>query len=353
MPKSSHRRLAAAGLPPGSVVHVGVERTAAVGITAMCYDADGVRESRPAGPDQCPATAPRGVTWINVDGVHDTALIERIGRRFDLHPLVMEDIVNTTQRPKIETYDGALFVVTKMLTWDAAAARVHCEHVSFVLLGGCLLSFQEVSGDVFDTIRQRIRSGKGRIRAAGADYLLYALLDALVDYYFVVLEAIGDQIEDLQDMQTAGPAPDTPRRIGHLKRQMVTLRRAIWPMREAMGALTRDEQALIEADTRVYLRDLYDHTIQVIETAETYRDGLSGTLDIYLSSVSNRMNEVMKVLTIIATIFIPLTFIAGIYGMNFERMPELKWYYGYPAAMAVMLVIAVLMLVYFRRKRWL
>ena len=295
----------------------------------------------------------RTVTWVNVDGIHLLAETAAMGDCLELHPLVLEDVANTNQRPKAEDYGDYLYVVLKMLAYDDEANQTTSEQISLVLGPDYVVSFQERPGDVFGAIRERIRSAKGRIRKMGADYLAYCLLDALVDNYFVVLEKIGDRIEFFEDQLVTEPTAGTLHEIHNLKREMIFLRKSVWPLREVIGALQRGESKLIQDSTGIYLRDVYDHTIQVIDTAETFRDMLSGMLDIYLSSVSNRMNEVMKVLTVIATIFIPLTFLAGVYGMNFKHMPELQWVWAYPALWLVMLAIALVMLLYFHRRKWL
>jgi len=293
------------------------------------------------------------VTWINIDGIQRIDVIEKIGKYFSLHPLALEDIVNTGQRPKMEDFVDYIFVVLKMLYYDEKERETKAEQLSLVLGPNWVISFQENEGDVFDPIRERIRADKGRIRKMGADYLVYALIDAVVDNYFIILEKIGEKIEEIEDELVANPAPETLQAIHNLKRQMIFLRKSVWPLREVISRLERWESQLINKSTDIYLRDVYDHTIQVIDAIETFRDMLSGMLDIYLSSVSNRMNEVMKVLTIIATIFIPLTLVAGLYGMNFRYMPELEWPWGYPLVLFFMFAIGVLMLIYFRKKKWL
>ena len=292
------------------------------------------------------------VTWLNIDGVHKPEIIEQVGTHFGLHPLVLEDIANTGQRPKMEDFDDYIYVVLKMLRFDAKENETKAEQVSIILGLDFVISFQEREGDVFDTVRERLRNNKGRIRKMGADYLTYALIDAIVDHYFVILENLGETIEDIEDKLVTNPSRETLRTIHDLKREMIFLRKSVWPLREVISRLERSESALINKSTCVYLRDVYDHTIQVMDAVETFRDMLSGMLDIYLSSVSNRMNEVMKVLTVIATIFIPLTFLAGIYGMNFRYMPELEQAWSYPVVLTVMFIIAIMMVFYFRRKKW-
>jgi magnesium transporter len=293
------------------------------------------------------------VTWINIDGLHEVGIIEKIGKHFSIHPLILEDILHTGQRPKMEDFEDYIFLVVKMFYYDEKDDEIKMEQVSLLLGSNFVISFQEREGDIFDPIRERIRNHKGRIRMMKADYLGYALLDTIVDNYFIILEKIGEDIENIEEELVTRPTPETLQTIHNLKRELIVLRKSIWPLREVVNSLERGESPLINEATGVYLRDVYDHTIQVIDTIETFRDMVSGMLDIYLSSISNKMNEVMKVLTIIATIFIPLTFVAGIYGMNFEFMPELKWHWGYFAALLVMVAVAVIMVFYFRRKRWL
>lgn len=347
------------GLPPGSLIHVGERRTDEVGITIIDYDEKNFNEKQAESVEECFKYRDEPtVTWINIEGLHEVGVIEELGNHFGLHPLLLEDILNTEQRPKIEDFDDHLFIILKMLYYDEKSEEIKFEHISLVLGSNFVISFQETEGDVFDTIRDRIRNGKGRIRRMGSDYLMYALIDAVVDNYFIVMEKIGDVIEDMEEELVEDPSPDTLQDIYNLKREMIFLRKSVWPLREVISRLQRGESDLIQETTYVYLRDVYDHTIQVIDTIETFRDLLSGMLDVYLSSINNRMSEIMKVLTIIATIFIPLTFIAGVYGMNFDpaaspwNMPELEWYWGYPAVLLVMSLITVVMLIYFRRRGW-
>jgi magnesium transporter len=343
------------GLSPGALVHIGKKKIEKARIRLVDYDETQLQEKEPKTIEECfPFKDLPTVTWVNVDGLHNISIMEKIGKHFGLHPLVLEDILNTEQRPKIEDFDDHIFVVLKMLYYDDGQDEIGAEQISIILGSNFVLSFQERVGDIFDPLRERIRSAKGRVRKMGPDYLAYNLLDAIVDNYFVVLEKLGEQIEGMEEELVTNPTPKTLQTIHNLKREMIFLRKSVWPLREVVSRLERGESSLIKEATGIYLRDAYDHTIQVIDTVETYRDMLSGMLDIYLSSISNRMNQVMKVLTIIATIFIPLTFVAGIYGMNFEYMPELKWHWFYPKAFwLVMLGVAALMLVYFRRKRWL
>lgn len=343
-----------AGLPPGTVVPVGAQPVEHSRITVMDYDEARLEEKQFENIDDIlPFKDSPTVTWINIDGVYRPDLIERLGKHFGVHPLVLEDIANTAQRPKMEDFGDYIFVVLKMIRPGTGNGNIVSEQVSLLLAPGYVISFQEVEGDVFESIRERIRRSKGRIRRMKADYLAYALIDAVVDNYFIILEGFGDRMEEMEGSLVANPGPETLQEIHSLKREMIRLRRSVWPLREALSMLERSESDLIAETTFVYLRDVYDHTIQVIDTVESLRDMVSGMLDTYLSSVSNRMNEVMKVLTIIATIFIPLTFIAGIYGMNFAFMPELGWRPAYFIVLGIMTGIAVAMVLYFKRKRWL
>ncbi len=323
-------------------------------ITIIDYDEEKFQEKEVETIDEVfPFSDKSTATWINLDGIHQVDSIEKIGKHFKIHPLVLEDIMNTGQRPKMEDFNNYLFLVLKMLSYDEEENETKTEQVSLILSSNYVISFQESEGDVFDPIRERIRTDRGRIRKMGVDYLAYSLIDAIVDNYFMVLEKIGEKIEDIEDELVKNPTPEVLHTIHRLKRELIFLRKSVWPLREVISRLERWESPLIDKSIDIYLRDVYDHTIQVIDALETFRDMLSGMLDIYLSSVSNRMNEVMKVLTIIATIFIPLTLVAGIYGMNFKYMPELDWVWGYPMVYTVMLAVSAVMLVYFRRKKWL
>jgi magnesium transporter len=342
------------GLSPGSLVHIGEKKVEKVRITVIDYDVDQFQEKEVETIEECfPFKDTPTVTWINIDGLHEVQIIEKIGEHFAIHPLIQEDIVHTGQRPKMEDMESYIFVVARMLFYNDETREIESEQVSLILGPNYVISFQEKEGDIFDPVRERIRKGKGRIRRMKADYLAYALVDTLVDNYFIILENLGEKIEGMEDELVANPRPQTLQTIHILKREMIFLRKSVWPLREVISSLERGEPSLIDPSTEMYFRDVYDHTIQVMDTVETFRDMVSGMLDTYLSSLSNRMNEVMKVLTIIATIFIPLTFVAGIYGMNFEFMPELKWHWGYFAALGLMVVIFIGMVFYFKRKRWL
>lgn len=343
-----------AGLSPGTLVHIGERKTEEVNISMIDYDESQIQEKDASTVGEClPFKEKPTVTWINVSGIHDVTVIEEFGKAFNIHPLLLEDIVHSDQRPKLEDYDDYLFLVLRMLRYDEAKEELQSEQVSLILGPNFVITFQEREGDVFDAVRARIRNGKGKIRKMGCDYLTYALIDSVVDHYFLVFEKYGEKIEVLQDEVLSQPTPETLQVIQRTKRDMIFLRKSVWPLREAINALQRGESSLVTDNVNIYLRDVHDHTIQVIDTIETFRDIISGTLDVYLSSVSNKMNAVMKVLTIIATIFMPMTFIAGIYGMNFKYMPELEWHWAYPVIWAVIIVLGVLMLMGFKRKKWL
>lgn len=352
--KLNKKRSNKAGLPPGTPVYIGEKKHEEVKISIIDYDEAQFQERKAKAIEECfPFKDTPTVTWINIDGIHQVDIIEKIGKHFDLHPLIMEDIVNTEQRPKMDDSGHYIFIVLKMLYYDEKENEAKVEQVSIILGDNFVISFQEREGDIFDPIRERIRNGKGRVRKMGADYLAYTLLDAIVDNYFIILEKLGERIEELEDRLVTDPRPETLHEIHKLKREMIFLRKSVWPLREVISGLERVESSLIRKAIRIYLRDIYDHTIQVIDTVETFRDMLSGMHDTFLSSISNRMNEVMKVLTIIATIFIPLTFIAGVYGMNFKFMPELEWRWAYFTVWIVIVIAAISMVIFFKRKKWL
>jgi magnesium transporter len=292
------------------------------------------------------------VTWLRVAGSLQVETLKEIGSNLSTHPLTLEDILDTSQRPKMEDFGRYLFIELNMLIWDHDQSQIQTEQVSLILGENYVLTFQENESDVFGAVRQRLQEDVSRLVKQGADYLVYTLIDAIVDNYFVVLENLGEQIEFLEDELISDPDRGTIHTIHELKRELIFLRKSIWPLREIIGVLERGESALFQQSSLIYLRDLYDHTIQVIDTVETFRDMVSGLLDIYLSSISNRMNEVMKVLTIISTVFIPLSFIVGLYGMNFVYMPELQWKWGYFAIWVLIILVVLGMLTYFRRKKW-
>ncbi|MBN2828886.1 MAG: magnesium/cobalt transporter CorA [Candidatus Cloacimonetes bacterium] len=348
--KTSHKK----GLPPGSLVFVGNEKQEKIRIRIFNYDEENLKEIEVNRIEEVfPFKEQKTTTWINVDGLHRTEVIESIGKHYDIHPLILEDILNTNQRPKMEETDNNLFIVLKMLDYDAEKNEINSEQVSFILVENCVISFQEREGDVFDHLRERLRQNVGKVRKMQADYLTYLFLDAVIDNYFVILEKLGDKIEDLEEKLIANPSKEMMEQIHNLKREIIFLRKSIWPLRDVINGLERSESPLIKKSTEIYLRDLYDHTIQVIDTVETFRDIVTGMMDLYLTSVSNRMNEVMKVLTIFAAIFIPLTFLAGVYGMNFKYMPELNWKFAYPIWWGISIIAGLLMLAFFKKKKWL
>ena len=341
------------GLPPGTPVFVGEQQSEAVKITLYDYDDAHTERRIVQSIEECfPYKDMPSVTWINVDGLHDVAMLERLAHDYGLHPLTIEDIVNTQQRPKVEFFDNYIALNLKMYTFDINTYELDIDHVSLVLGKNFVLTFQERQGDLFDAIRARIQYNKGKIKKGGADYLAYSLLDAIVDGYFKVLDRIGDEIENIEEKLFTNPESSILEDLHDLRQELIFFRKTVWPLRTIMNELDRQETELIEDSTSVYLRDLYDHVVQVIETLETFREMLSGHLEVYLSTISNKTNEIMKFLTIIGTIFIPLTFIAGVYGMNFKHMPELEWRWGYYLIWAVMIGIGVALLAYFRKKNW-
>jgi magnesium transporter len=347
--KRSHK----AGLPPGSLVAVGDGKSSSTRISLMDYSDRKIVEKTIVRVQECiPFKNKPTVTWVNVEGLHDIAVLAELGRCMGLHPLVMEDILNTDQRPKIEDFGRYVYLVLKELSYDEAKKEVASEQVSIIIGKNFVVSLTERESPVFARVKDRIRSGKGRLREHGADYLAYTLLDSIVDNYFGLLERVEEQIEEIEESLVNNPTQKTMHQLNHLKREMIFLRKSLWPMREMLNSLDRVESGLVTPNTKVYLKDVQDHILQVIDTIESFREILSGMLDAYLSSVSNRLNEVMKVLTIIATLFMPLTFLAGVYGMNFKFMPELSWKYGYPLIWAIMIGTAVYMLYYFRKKKW-
>ena len=346
------KRAKKVGQAPGTLVHVGEQKAERVIIQLIDYDDSGYFLERKTDDlaELAAAIETPTITWINVVGLHQVEMIGRIGTTFGIHPLLLEDILNTDQRPKMEQYDQYIYLILKMLQWDEAKGRVETEQVSIVLGNTFVLTFQEQEQDVFEPLRQRLRQGKGRLRQTQADYLAYALLDSVVDYYFLILEQLGDRVEALEEELATDPTPKTLQAIHELKREMLFMRKSVWPLREVLRGLQHGDNPLFQETTLLYLRDVYEHTMYIIEI---FRDMVAGMLDIYLSSVSNKLNEVMKVLTVIATLFIPLTFITSLYGMNFQYMPELQWRWGYPLTWLVILFAGGAMLLYFRRKGWL
>lgn len=339
---------------PGTVTYVGTKEQVETVLEVIDYNADNFERFTSKKPeDAFQFEEEDRTTWINIDGLSNTGEIEKIGKYYDLHPLIIEDIVNTNQRPKIDEYKDYFFIVAKMLYYREDG-RLENEHISMVLGKNYVLTFQEAGGDVFDGVRERLSAAKGRIRSRGADYLVFALLDAIVDHYFIVIDDMSDKIEAMEErLFDVQPKDDTILEIQELKRTMLRIRRAVNPLREVVSRLEKMDHDLVQEQTINYIRDLYDHMLQVSENIEIYREMTWGLMDMYMTTISNKMNEVMKVLTIMASIFIPLTFLAGIYGMNFEYMPELGYIYSYPILLIVMSFLIIGMLIYFRRKRWL
>ena len=342
------------GQIPGSVIYTGKKKSQKLFIEAFDYNKEQYSEKELLTVEESfDFKLTDSITWINLNGLNHVDEIEKLGNHYGLHPLVLEDIVNTSQRPKIDEYDNYIFVVIKMLYYDAEE-KIISEQVSFVLGKNYVLSFQESDGDVFDEVRNRIRHAKGRVRTMHTDYLLYVLIDAIVDHYFSIIEILGDKIEDFETAIFSGDVnDDVSKNIQDLKREILRMRRAIFPLREVINRIEKNENPLIQKKTITYYRDVYDHLIQVSENIDIYREMIWSLMDMYMTTISNKMNEVMKVLTIMASIFIPLTFIAGIYGMNFEYIPELQYKYSYFILWGVMIVLFIGMLFYFKRKKWL
>jgi magnesium transporter len=347
------KRSKKAGLSPGSLVHIGKTYVEKSKIKIMRYDEASLGEKEINSIKELREEKDRpGVLWINIDGLQDVQLLGEVGTLFGLHPLILEDILNTDQRPKMEDFCDYIYIVLKNF-YNQTDEVIHAEQVSIILGKNFVLSFMEKKSEIFEPIRERLRANKGKIRKVGGDYLVHAIMDNIVDNYFGLLENLEEKIENLEDDLVKQTTPATLQEIHNLKRELIYLRKSLWPLREAISSLQRSDSPLISESSVIYFKDIFDHVIAIIDTVETFRDTLSGMLDIYLSSISIKLNEVMKVLTIIATIFMPLTFLAGVYGMNFKHMPELEWHWGYFGLWGIMLTIAILMLIFFRRKKWL
>ncbi|MBW2452182.1 MAG: magnesium/cobalt transporter CorA [Deltaproteobacteria bacterium] len=343
----------AVGLPPGTLIHVGQKIAERPRIEVIDYSPQHFTTLRDISVEEASAFKDTdSVSWINLSGIHDIQMIDQVGQSFGIHPLALEDILNTLHRPKVEVTEEYTFIIVKMLAFDEASLAIDTEQFSLILGSHFVLSFQEREGDVFDGVRDRLQRSNGRIRQRGPDYLAYALIDSIVDSYFQILEKVGDHLVQLEEELIDNPDQSALSKIHHFKREVLALRKSVWPLREVISELYKDGSSLITEGTQVFLRDLYDHTIQVLDTVEIFRDTVSGLQDLYMSAVGNRMNEIMKVLTIMASIFIPLTFVAGIYGMNFEYIPELKWRWGYFGVLGFMIGCVIGMIFFFRRKRW-
>ncbi len=345
------------GTSPGTLTYVGDEVAIATTLTLIEYNESFEKSQKISSLANCKVNPNKDqVTWLNVDGIHEVKLIESIGKHFHLHPLMLEDILNTQQKPKFEYFDNdqQLYTTLKMLEYNPYNREVAVEHVSLVLGESILISFQEEKQrDIFEAVLQRVKKSVGKTRKNGADYLFYCLIDSVVDNYFLVLDKLADHLETLEEEVINTPKARSVNELYALKRELTLMRKHVWPLRETMNALIREESSLISANTILYLRDVNDHVNQVLETIDSYRELIASLLDLYLSSVSNKMNNVMKVLTVISVIFMPLTFVAGVYGMNFDNMPELHWHYGYFYVLGFMMILLIVMLLYFKRKEWL
>ena len=354
-PKPKIKRKSKLGLPPGSLVFTGTQKMETAEISVIQYSAGSFSEKKFQDPDALLSSisAFEGVNWINVDGLHDEALIEKLCTHLGVHRLSMEDILSVGQRTKLEEYADYIHIVLRMFDVDTTDETIDGEQLSFILRNDTLLTFQEKKGDVFDGIRNRIREDKGIIRKKGADYLLYTLLDTVVDQYFLTLENFSEKIEELEFALLENPTKETLNSVYELRRESLSLRRCVYPLREMINRFEKLEEPIINKETKIYIRDLYDHSIQIIETVEVFREMVIGLLELYMNSVSNKLNEIMKVLTIMSSIFIPLTFVVGVYGMNFDNMPILHYKYGYYAVWLIMALLVVFMVIYFKRKKWL
>ncbi|PLX48047.1 MAG: magnesium and cobalt transport protein CorA [Desulfobulbaceae bacterium] len=342
-----------AGLPPGSLVHVGNTPTGDTKIKGLRFtETEFEVFAVPDNDALMRLKEKEGTIWLQVDGLHQPEKISAIGEIFSLHALTQEDILNTGQRPKMEEFDDYLFLVGKILSLDETLETVQEKHFCLVLLPHTILSFHEAGANIFASVENRLQKSNGKIRKKSADYLAYALFDAMVDNYFLVLEKLGAQIEELEEEILTAPSRASLEWLHFLKRELTILRKSVWPLRDVINSMVRTDSDLVVEDTVKYFMDVYDHTMQVLETLEAFRDVTASLYDMYLSAISNRMNEVMKVLTVIATIFIPLTFVVGIYGMNFHYMPELAWKWGYFVTLAIMAILGTCMAVYFKRKDW-
>jgi len=352
--KTSGKKGSKVGLAPGTLVHIGEKKVEKVRIKLVAYNSEEIVEKELNSVEECVVFKDKPGTnlWINVDGLDHVEIIEKLGSYFEIHPLTLEDVLNTWQRPKMEDYESYVYTVLKIMLLDSEKKEIIIDQISIIFGYNYILSFQEREVGIFDPLRERLKNPASRLRKNGVDYLAYGLIDAVVDNYFLILEHFGEEIEDLEDELILHPAPEILKTIQKYKRDMIILRKSVWPLRELISGMQKIESEIIKDTTRIYLRDVYDHTIRVIESVEDLRDILSSMMDIYLSSVSNKMNDIMKVLTVIATIFIPLTFIAGVYGMNFDFMPELRWRWGYPAILLFMTLVGITMFAYFKKRRW-
>ncbi len=351
--KKKYKSAKKLGLAPGSMVFTGQKQVTKIGISVTDYSHSFLKRQQVERIQDIPKRKEHDNQWIEIQGLHDVDLLNQLGNIYSIHPLILEDVLNVDQRPKVEDFDDYLFVAAKLVRFDEETESLVQEQISMILLPNTIISFQETDVPFLNAIHERIENEKSRLRKYGIDYLLYAILDLLVDFYFLTIEQLEDRFETLEDDVMSRPQDAQVEEIHRLKRQVIAFRKAIRPLREVVSTLANEEQKLVNQMIEPFLRDLYDHSIQVSDSLETLRDLVSGLMDTYLSTLSNRMNEVMKVLTMIATIFIPLSFLAGVYGMNFEYMPELDYRYSYFILLGVMFSVLVLMLIFFKRKRWL
>lgn len=341
------------GKPPGTLVHVGEKKIERVKISILRYDEKSCEEKVIDSIEEVfKYFQTDGVCWLNIDGIHDVQIIKEIGSCLDIDPLVLEDILNTKHRPKFEVFDNYIYIVLKMMTFDSESRELKSEQISIVLGPNYVITFQEIEGDVFDPVRKRIANPNGRFRKSGPDYLTYALIDTIVDNYFPLADQIKDQLEEIEEGLLEKPDIEILHNLHYLRRELVRIRKNIRPVREVISGFERAESGLIKTTTKKYIRDVLDHVIQITDTFDSVRDLLTGLQEMNLTVTSNRMNEVMKVLAIFATVFIPLTFIAGVYGMNFDLMPELKWPWGYPLALGLMAAVGISMFISFKLKKW-
>ncbi|NVM37022.1 MAG: magnesium/cobalt transporter CorA [Candidatus Lokiarchaeota archaeon] len=351
---NSSKKKKKVGLPPGTLIYTGdkVKEKTKIKVTDYTVDHFNFQEFKDIEIDLTKIEKPL-IRWVDIYGLTQVKVIEEVGHQFRLHPLVLEDILSPNQRPKLEDYESYIFVVLKKLSWNQEEDEFEYEQISLILGENYVISFQERDTNLFNPIYERIQVPKGRVRLMGADYLFYVLIDIIIDNYFIVLEKVGEDIENIEDILIKNPVPETLQLIYRLKRSSIELRKSIWPIREVINRLQREQSKLIREELQIYLRDIYDHIFRISDLLENYRDIIFGMLDMYLSSVSNKMNDIMKVLTIISTIFIPLSFLAGFYGMNFLNMPELAQPYSYPILICIMGLIAFIMIYFFKKKRWL
>jgi magnesium transporter len=344
------------GLPPGSIIHIGENSNSDTKIEVIEYNESHLKESEYFNDEflfKDEFEEKSDVSWIDVSGVHNEKIIEEIGEGFAAHPLILEDIVNTGQRPKIDLYNDYIFISLKVLAYNNEKDEVEFEQISLILGKNFIITFQKEDKDFFSLIKDRIRNTKGIVREKGADYLAYALIDSIVDNYYLTLEILADKVEELEKDIISNPSSDELERIKHYKNEITFIRKSIWPLRDIIRSIIRSSSSLIKESTEIYFKDIYDHVVEILDMIGLLQDMLTNTLDVYLTSSSNKMNEIMKILTIISSIFIPLTFITGVYGMNFKYMPELESNYGYPIVLSLMFVIIILLLMYFKRKDWL